>query len=261
MGERIRNERGRPYEGSSRCLLEWGRRGAATAAGRGDVVVIVDTLSFATAVATATHYGAVVYPCTSEHKQALAQQVGAVPSVRRVEVPREGRFSLSPLTFVGVEAGTRVALSSPNGAECCRLARGCPHVVVGCLVNARAVATRVGELVAREGLSATVLACGERWPDAAHGEELRVAVEDYLGAGAIISSLDLDLSPEAHVCRAAFLAVRDRLEGILLESDSGAELRAMGFADDVRHAAQLDLYESIPVLTSEGALAPAPSIT
>jgi len=224
------------------------------AAGRADILVLVDTLSFGTTVATAVHHGAVVYPCAPEHKGALAERVGAVPSVHRAEVPLKGRFSLSPLTFVGVEAGTRVALSSPNGAECCRLARGCPHVIVGCLVNARAVATYVGELVAREGLSVTVLACGERWPDAAHGEELRVAVEDYLGAGAIMSSLDLDLSPEARVCGAAFLAVRDRLEEILLESDSGVELRAMGYADDVRHAAQLDLYNSVPVLTDDGAL-------
>lgn len=35
------------------CKLDWGQRGALRAAQRGDVLVIVDTLSFSTAVATA----------------------------------------------------------------------------------------------------------------------------------------------------------------------------------------------------------------
>src|SRR5579883_2447828 len=87
-----------------RCRLEWGRRGAEAAAARGDVLVVVDTLSFSSAVTTAARHGVAVYPSAVEDGRALAGRLGAEVAVRRGEVPSRGRFSLSPLTFVGVEA-------------------------------------------------------------------------------------------------------------------------------------------------------------
>jgi 2-phosphosulfolactate phosphatase len=55
-----------------RCRLEWGRRGAEAATVRNDVIVVVDTLSFSTAVATALHCGVTVYPCLPKDKERLA---------------------------------------------------------------------------------------------------------------------------------------------------------------------------------------------
>jgi 2-phosphosulfolactate phosphatase len=46
-----------------RCRLDWGRHGARAAAERQDILVIVDTLSFSTAVVTAVQRGGLVYPC------------------------------------------------------------------------------------------------------------------------------------------------------------------------------------------------------
>lgn len=237
-----------------RCRLEWGRRGAESASARGDVLVVVDVLSFSTAVVTAAAHDVCIYPCLPEERDALAERVGAERAVRRSEVPSRGRFSLSPLTYVGAEPGARVALPSPNGSTCCTLARGCPTVLVGCLLNAAAVARYVAPLLEREGHGVTVLACGERWRTAAHGEDLRFAVEDYLAAGAILAGLPDARSPEAEVCALAFRAIGGRLEPTLLSSGSGLELVSGGYEEDVRHAARLDLYGVVPVLGADGSL-------
>lgn len=235
-----------------RCRLEWGRRGARAAAQRGDVLVVVDALSFSTAAATAVQRGGRVYPCAAEEEAAaIAAQVGAEIAVRRQEVPARGRFSLSPPTFLALEPGTRVALASPNGATCVRSGRDAARLFVGAFVNARAVGAAVGNLLTdTEAACVTVLACGERWQEPSEDGDLRFALEDYLGAGAILAHIPPDFarSPEADVCEAAFLAARDDLADVLLACGSGVELIAKGYEGDVLHAAQLAVYDAVPVL-------------
>jgi 2-phosphosulfolactate phosphatase len=219
------------------------------AAERGDLLVIVDTLSFSTAVATAVHYGGVVYPgSTAEEAAMLAQRVGGNLAVRRREVPERGQYSLSPLTYVSLKAGTRVVLASPNGAACCQQGRDAPYLFVGALVNARALAEAILQILEATRLCVTVIACGERWKRYGEDEGLRVAVEDLLGAGALLSYLPGDKSPEARLGEGAFQYARANLEDILWECGSGRELREGGFGEDVRHAAQLNLYDAVPVM-------------
>ncbi len=227
-----------------RCQLDWGRHGVRQGAERRDILVIIDTLSFSTAVVTAVHYGGLIYPCSPEEDAAaLAQQIGGEAAVSRRDVPERRRFSLSPATYLHLEAGTRVVLASPNGATCSRYAGQVPCLLVGALVNAQAV---VSLLLEQEDLSVTVIACGERWSPPSEDGALRVAVEDYLGAGAILSYLEHEKSPEARVCEGAFMQVRDDLDSILWECASGRELREMGFGVDVQHAARLNAYETVP---------------
>ncbi len=237
------------------CRLDWGRSGARDAAARGDVLVVVDVLTFSTAVATAAARGVLVYPSLPANAHDLAARLAAEVAVRREDVPRLGRLSLSPLTYLDATPGTRVVLGSPNGAACCLLGRGCAAVAVAGLVNARATAAFVATTMERTGAAVTVLACAERRPEGEDGP-LRWAVEDYLGAGAVLSHLGVDRSPEAVVCEAAFRAVAGRLEEVLLGCGSGVELVARGHAEDVRHAARLDLIGTAVVMQSDGSLAP-----
>src|SRR5690349_24233693 len=103
-----RQERALYTQHPYRCRLDWGRRGVRQAAERGDILVIVDTLSFSTAVITAVHAGGFIYPCSPEEDAAaLARQIGAEVAVHRYQVP---------------QAGTRIVLVSPNGATCSRYA-------------------------------------------------------------------------------------------------------------------------------------------
>lgn len=237
-----------------RCRLEWGHRGARVAAERGDVLVVIDVLRFSTATATAVQHGGIIYPCAwSDDPEALAARIGAEAAVKRRQVTERGRFSLSPSTFTTIEPGTRVVLASPNGATCSRYGRAVPHLLVGALVNARAVSEAVADILASTDWSVTVLACGERWKQPNEDGELRFAIEDYLGAGAILAGLParLSRSPEAQICQGAFLAARDDLRPILWESGSGRELQAMGYPEDVEHAARLDVYAAVPVMQDD----------
>ena len=241
-----------------RCRLEWGHRGARVAAERGDVLVVIDVLRFSTATVTAIQHGGIIYPCAwSDDPEALAARIGATAAVRRRGALEQGQFSLSPLTFTSIEPGTRVVLASPNGATCSRYGRAVPHLLVGALVNARAVSEAVANLLADTTLNVTVLPCGERWKEPNEDGELRFAIEDYLGAGAILSGLPTSLSrsPEALICQGAFLAARDDLAQILAESGSGRELLAMGNAEDVEHAARLDIYDTVPAMDGDALLA------
>ena len=118
------------------------------AAERGDVLVIVDVLSFSSAVATAVNFGGIIVPCrdSAEARAAVLSRRGVIEAVRR-DSPDTAPYSLSPPTYIGIEAGTTVALASPNGASCCRLAVDgglCEggSVYAGCLLNAEAVARR-----------------------------------------------------------------------------------------------------------------------
>ena len=232
-----------------RCRLDWGRHGARAAAERQDILVIVDTLSFSTAVVTAVQGGGLVYPCAEDEQPGvLAQRIGGEVAVRRKDVPAKGRFSLSPLTYLHLAPGTRIVLASPNGATCSRYARAVPFLFVGALVNAEAVATVVSHLLDTTDRCVTIIACGERWQPPSADGALRVALEDYLGAGAILASLRYEQSPEARACAGAFTHSRRDIATLLWECGSGRQLRSMGFPEDVRHAAQLNSYDAVPVM-------------
>lgn len=237
-----------------RCRLEWGRRGARRAAERGDTLVVVDVLCFSTAVAAAISRGATIYPCAKQDEAgALAARVGAEVAVHRRDVPRYGRFSLSPLTFEAAEAGARIVLASPNGATCSRYGQSVPHLFVGALVNARAVAAAVTQVLDGDPRHCvSVLACGERWQEASEDGDLRFAVEDYLGAGAILSHLPgrVSRSPEALVCEAAFGGAAAQLAAVLAGCGSGRELQARDYGRDVEFAARLNVYDAVPVLVN-----------
>ncbi len=235
---------------SCRCRLEWGRRGAQSAAERGDILVVIDVLSFSTAVAAAVDRGAIIYPCGKEDDAgALARHWGAVAAVRREEALAPGIYSLSPETFRSASPGERIVLPSPNGATCSLYGSRVP-LLAGALVNAAAVASVVAEEASRSKLSITVLACGERWHSPHEEGELRFALEDYLGAGAVLAYLPstFSRSPEATVCEAAFAAAADRLPQILRDCGSGVELRRRGYPKDVDYAAGLNSIGAVPLL-------------
>jgi 2-phosphosulfolactate phosphatase len=242
------------YAGIPRVRLAWGRRGAHAAAERGDILVVVDILRFSTAAATAVHHGALIYPCATDEAlyTALAQRVGGEVALHHAAAPTLTRFSLSPRSFLAVEPGARIILPSPNGSTCSQYGSRAPALFVGALVNAQAVAGAVSSLLTGAShLNVTVLACGERWRVPDEEGALRFAVEDYLGAGAILAALPFPQTMEAQVCAATFRAMQDQLDAALWECESGQELRAKDLGEDVRFVAQLNVYTTAPILRGE----------
>jgi 2-phosphosulfolactate phosphatase len=200
-------------------------------------VAVVDVFSFATAVTLAVERGASVYPWSGE---------GAPPENAIVCADRSRTtFSLSPESLLNIDAGTRLALPSQNGARLTAAAsRMAGAVVVASLRNAPAVA----RWLSRWHGDVVVVAAGERWPDGT----VRFAIEDWLGAGAVIAQLPGSKTSEAQLAAASFEASRAQLETILAGSISGRELIARGFAADVALAAGYDSSAAVPVVDARG---------
>lgn len=233
--------------------FEWGEAGLRSVASAADVVVLVDVLSFSTAVDVAVSRSASVYPyrVRDATAAAFARELGAVLAADRRHVSPERPFSLSPPSLATIRAGTRVVLPSPNGSALTLLAVERGRVVLaGCLRNARAVALAAQRL----GNTVTVIAAGEQRADGT----LRFAMEDLLGAGAILSHFPMDArSPEAEVAVGAFERVAKAVLAYLHACASGRELGAIGFTDDVRIAAELDVSETVPIFHDGAYTAPS----
>lgn len=232
--------------------LDWGPVGARACAA--EVSVVVDVLSFSTAVTVATGRGTRVHPCAwrDERAAVMAAELDAVLAVGRLEARRDGAAaapSLSPATLLVADLPERLVLPSPNGSAIAAvLAGGGSTVVAGCLRNARAVGTWVAAAV-RAGRTVAVIAAGERWPE---DGSLRPALEDHLGAGAILSALrsacPARLGPEAGAAAALYEAAADHVTRLLHDCAGGRELSEAGFADDVTTAAEVDTSRVVPVL-------------
>ncbi|MBT2637668.1 2-phosphosulfolactate phosphatase [Bacillus sp. ISL-39] len=235
-----------PYE----CKLEWGRRGAREAAERGDIVIIVDVLSFSSTIVAALSAGAIIfpYPPNLDGKK-YASSIRAKYILGRAEAERTGNPSLSPVTFNEEHCNERYVLTSHNGAFCSWIASSVPALLIGSFLNASAAAVLADKLQQKTGADITVVPCGEMWNDARENEDrLRPSIEDYIGAGAILAELGGKKSPEAEVCSGAFKSSESRLKELVWDSGSGRELRERGFEEDVHYCSQLNLTDIVPVL-------------
>lgn len=231
--------------------VEWGFQGARRAAERNDIVVVIDVLSFSTTTTSAVRAGASVYPFPYkdyERAQEFANRVGAELKTGATE-GTPGRRALSPLGFGPRAAGRVYVLSSLNGATCSVLAKDAAALYVGALVNARATAHAVARRRRTEGVAVTLVPCGEQWPEVRPGEDpLRPCLEDYLGAGAILATLEGPFTPEAELCRRAYAAAGADVSRLVFECESGRELRDKGYEEDVVFSSQINTLDTVVVL-------------
>lgn len=220
-----------------RC--EWGLQGVLQLAPISDVVIIVDVLSFSTCMDIAVGRGAIAFPYQwrDESAHSFAQSMDAELATKR----GRGKYSLSPVSLMSIPQGTRLVLPSPNGSTL-SLATGATPTIAGCLRNAEAVALAAMGY----GPKIAVIPAGERWGD----RSLRLALEDLMGAGAILSYLTGSLSPEAKLAVAAYQNLRPNLERLIKQCGSGQELIEQGFEQDVDLALQLNISGCIPTLTA-----------
>lgn len=224
----------------------WGPNGLRRLAPLVDAVVVVDVLSFSTSVDIALGRGVTVFPYRwhngTEHE--FADSVDAVVASKTAE---PGKWSLRPSSLVDAPSGLRLVLPSPNGSALTFGAEeaGAKRVIVGCVRNASAVAAALDDVE-----SVAVIAAGERWRGSTG--PLRPAIEDSLGAGAIIEGLGRSsLSPEALVAHALWTGAAEsgrNISWLLRECGSGRELRKKGYPHDVELAAELNISALVPTL-------------
>jgi 2-phosphosulfolactate phosphatase len=222
-----------------RC--EWGLAGLQAVGADVDAIVIVDVLSFTTALDIAVSNGARVFPYRwkDDSAKAFALSRNAILAGNRRE--REA-FSLAPASLRAIPAGTALVLPSPNGSTLSLHVKSVP-TFAACLRNAPAVARQAS----LRGSRIAVIPAGERWSD----DSLRPCVEDLVGAGAVLASLPGTMSPEAELAVAAFLACRDTLRERLSTCGSGRELIGRGFPEDIELAAEYAVSSAAPILLGE----------
>lgn len=223
-----------------RC--EWGLKAVSQFAPISDAVVIVDVLSFSTCVDIAVGRGATVFPFGTKDvsAQKYADEQNALLALHQRDNPNG--YTLSPTSLATIPADTRIVLPSPNGSTL-SIATGNTPTFCACLRNAQAVA----QALQAEYETITVIPAGERWKD---DWTLRPALEDLLGAGAVIHYLQGNKSPEAQLAEMAFLSHRDNMLGCFKQIGSGKELIERGFASDVELASQINISHAVPKLNA-----------
>ncbi len=234
--------------------VEWGPVGAAVLAPHCACLVVVNVLSFTTSVTVAVDRGMPVHPCRwgDDTAVSFAAELGATLATGRRSVTAEHPWSLSPAALHTAPIVARLVLPSPNGSAISAAAH--PYrrpVLAACLRNASAV----GRWLARHGYGRPerpvgVVPAGERWLDGS----LRPAIEDALGAGAVVAAIvsEVDgvrLSAEATAVRAMY---GDDAADLVRDSASGRELIDGGFAADVELAVEVDVTGVVPVLPPAG---------
>jgi 2-phosphosulfolactate phosphatase len=236
--------------------LEWGLAGAKRIIDPRGALVVVDVLSFSTTVSIAVSGGTWVYPFEwgADEAREHADKVGAAVAVGRSEVDVTHPYSLSPASIVGAPSPGRLVLPSPNGSTIALSASRdgtVAQVLAASVRNADAVGTwLVSHHFGTIDRPVCVIAAGEKWPDAS----LRPALEDYLGAGAVLSALaqgglpeSASWSPEARLGLAAFIGTPDVAHAVRA-SGSGQELIERGYGRDVDLAVAVGADTVVPLL-------------
>ena len=230
--------------GRLRLFASW--RSVDPAELKGAAAVVVDVLRATTSIACAVASGAKVIPAGSV---SLARRLARSESQSLLAGERGGvripGFPLDNSPRVLLDRSLRgrpVVLTTTNGTRAVEAARGARTVLAGALVNAPAVAAHLARL-GRD----VVFVCAGRASGAP-------ALEDFLGAGAVIDSLlarrgaRWKVTDGVEMALALFRSHRRRLPAALRETDGGRLLLELGAEADVALSARVGLVTSVPSL-------------
>ena len=130
--------------------------------------------------------------------------------------------------------GKVVVYTSTNLARQLFRVKGSPEVVIGALVNSKAIAEYLSSMgFERIG----IVACGERG---------QMSVEDLAGSGSIVKKLDAELTDSAMVALLTY--ENDRWRDYVKMSSSYKILESLGFERDLRICMMEDVSDTVPVL-------------
>lgn len=210
-------------------------------------VVVIDILRASTSIVEALSAGAKsIYPVASiEDALRLANTFGRDDVLlcgERKCLPIEG-FDLgnSPREFTRERvAGKTLVMSTTNGTHLMSMTGGASRVVVGSLLNLRAI---VADLVRSE--AEPVVICS--------GREKHFALEDASCAGLLASRL-MEARPGEWTLNdgalAALALAREFPPGekLFASIDAGRAVEAAGMSEDLAFCARVDTHDIVPVL-------------
>jgi 2-phosphosulfolactate phosphatase len=219
------------------------------------VCIVVDVLRASSSIVTMLERGAqevLVAPTVEEalrlHRELpaylLCGEEGGLP-------PSGFDYGNSPSEFSDLDlARQRIILCTSNGTKALLTAADAPVVLVGCLLNATAVASAAWREAAALGLGIAVVCAGEEGGSTYAGE-------DMLGAGAIVDAvvdprrrqaMAAELTDEARAALEHYRAQRGREETALQETAHGRDLIALGLGRDLAFCARRDRFAAVPRL-------------
>jgi 2-phosphosulfolactate phosphatase len=219
---------------------DWGEKGLLSLLDSVDTIVIIDILSFTTCVDIVVNNHAYVLPNAYDNSaSAYAKANNAHLAAKR----GSNGYTLSVNSLINFPAGESLVLPSPNGSTLSRLCKG-KNVFAGCLRNASAIAQVINNFKAN---NIAIIAAGERWAD----NSLRVAYEDLIGVGAIIHDLEGNKSAEAQAAEEIFKYSRSSNFANIKLLQSGQELIAWGYEEDVIKACEYNVSKAVPYLFAD----------
>jgi len=222
-------------------FLALGVHGALEARARGGVIVLIDALRASATMIAALGMGMSAIKPVSSPEECIGEVTAGERGGRKLPNCRHGN---SPTELMRHDyRGKTLVLTSSNGTECLLSAAGPDStVLIGSTINRRAVARAAARLAAERSVPITLLMAGRN---------NQFALEDALAAGEIARAL-----PEARVH--GELPSSAALEADFRASDSGRNLIALGYAEDVHFCAQLDQFDAVPVLVQDRLVPLAP---
>ena len=212
-------------------------------------VVILDILRATSTITTALHNGARDITLFDSLDAARAAKASFPPPAllageTNCLKPEDFDLGNSPREFVTEKIGNAsILLSTTNGTRAAARARSAKKMFAASLLNASATANALAQNV--DSLH-TLFICA--------GTNGKLALEDALGAGAILFSLltttyraDLPFTDSAWLAYHAFSAVRPRLPAALRLGIGAINIIEAGLEDDIDHCAKID---SMPLVAT-----------
>jgi 2-phosphosulfolactate phosphatase len=210
---------------------------------RGATAVVIDVIRATTTIVHALAAGAeAVVPCETveeARRQAAEYPAGTCLLGGERGGARIEGFDLgnSPAEYTPNRCrGKTVVFTTTNGTRALLHAGQAERVLVGALVNRRAICR-------------TLLADGSPVHLVCAGRLGQVALEDVLGAGAIVEGLSERYVPgndAAMLARDVFRANAAQLSETLHETRSAEQLRGLGAEADIEDTALLDRFDLVP---------------
>lgn len=198
-----------------------------------DVAIMVDALRASTTITIALEKIPYIIP-TREIEEALAmvQEHQAFTAGERRGATIEGFDTGNSPIEIQKFSGKALIITTSNGTRILEGIKG--NALIGSFINSQAVARKASEIAVDH---IEIVMAGVRG---------RFAIEDFLGAGEIISHLqDHELDEMA---QAAVLAIQDpeSVNQYVKNSRSALNLKKLGFGKDVDFCLQRDISKVVP---------------
>ena len=222
-------------------FVSLGVNGALEVRERGGIVIVIDALRFSSTVVAVLEAGMSAVKVVA----AAAECVGEVTAGERGgKKLANAKHNNSPTELLRENyCGKKLVLATTNGAEVLLSSAGpATTVLVGALLNARAVGEAAARLAKEKNQPITLLQAGRNGV---------ACVEDALAASEILAHI-----PGARLHGANGLPDFEAHQSEFFTGDAAQNLIMLGYGDDVRYCSLRNTHRTVPWLDADGEVVP-----